>query len=153
MCRELLPAASSRAYHAEPSWLQVLLPFSNSMTTKHFRNHPGGFIRSAGAHVLGVGFPPEKVMLQALYPQASWPGWTEKHPCSTSNSSVESPQLLVGFQDIGIGLLSPLLSGSQTQPDKQLRVQPIRSPKLFWLRGDSNSPVKHDCPSYKEGKL
>lgn len=49
------------------------------------------------------------------------------HPYSTSNSSVESSQLLVGFQDTGTGFLRLLLSESQTQLDKQLRVQPICS--------------------------
>lgn len=138
MWRELLPAASSRAYHTEPPWLQALLPVSNSMTTKHFRNHPGGFISSAGAHMLCAGFLPEKVMLWALWPQASWPVWTEKvhrsfllHKQKASLQHIkllcEELTTLGGFSRYRYWLLRLLLSGSQTQPDKQLRVQPICS--------------------------
>lgn len=72
--------------------------------------------------------------------------------------SAEHPQLFVGFQDTGMGswfLYSDsggcLLPDPWKEPDEWLSlVQPICSPKLFWLRGDHNNPMKHHCTSNKK---
>lgn len=159
MWRELLPTGSSRAYQAEHFWLQALLPVSNSMTTKHFRNHPGGFISSAGAHALSLVSLQKKFMLRALWPQASWPVWMEKMHRSfqlhKQKASIDHIKLLCA-EPITLSeflryryWLSKSSSGSQKQPDKQLRVQPIRSPKLFWLRGYSAAQWNMTAPLRK----
>lgn len=165
MWRELLPAGSSRAYHVEPPWPQALLPVSNLMTTKHFRNHPGGFISSAGAHALCAGFPPEQIMLQALWPQASWPVWMEKvnkqvipAAYASIHTAYQTPLWrthncwwVFKIQVLAVQVFYCL--DPRNNRISNSAVQPIRSPKLFRLRGDSNSPVNYDCTSYKKIKL
>lgn len=158
MWRELLPAGSSRAYQAEPPLAPGIIVHFKLDDYRTFQESSRWLHQQSWYTCAVCSFPSRKsscYRLCGLKPadQSEWKKYigdscyiNRKHPYST-NSSAENPQLLMGFQDTGIGFPSLLLSGSQKQSDKQLKVQPIHSPKLFWLRGDSSSPVKHDCTS------